>query len=220
VRVSKDNLLLGVLTWLTFGLAWIAKQRGEADSLEAIGFVAGVIAVWLTVKENVWNWPIGIANSVAYIFVFFRQRLFADGSLQVLYVILGLIGWYMWLFGGPNLTRLVVVRTPKWEYPILAVIGAGATYFMTLYLTAEKDAAPFLDALTTVLSLIAQYMLTRKYLENWMVWIAVDVIYVPLYFWKHLSLTGILYAVFTAMAVVGLIDWLKTYRLSASEPTT
>src|SRR3954453_5767037 len=78
---------------------------------EALGFITGAICVWLTVKQNIWNWPIGIANNVFYIVLFFEARLFADMSLQIVYVVLGALGWYWWLRGGENRTRLLVSKT-------------------------------------------------------------------------------------------------------------
>lgn len=196
------------------GVSWRLKY---SEPLEVIGFISGALAVWLTVKENIWNWPIGIVNSATYVVVFFKQRLFADGGLQVIYVVLGFWGWWAWLFGGKNRTRLTVVRSPIWEYGVLGVITVAATWAMTLYLGQQKDAAPFLDAFTTVLSLVAQYQLTRKYLENWLIWIFVDIIYVPLYIWKGLYLTATLYVIFLVMAVLGLLHWRNVLQKAIAE---
>lgn len=179
---------------------------------EALGFITGAICVWLTVKQNIWNWPIGIANNLFYIVLFFEARLFADMSLQVVYVVLGGLGWYWWLHGGENRTKLLVAKTSLPHAAVLAAITVIATTGLTLFLQSVNDSAPFLDALTTVLSLVAQYMLTRKLLENWYVWISVDVVYIGLYIYKELYLTSFLYLIFLTMCIAGFIQWRKAFQ--------
>ena len=125
---------------------------------------------------------------------------------------LGLLGWYWWLKGGENKTTLKVTRITLKEALVLAAITAVATYGFTKFLTSVHDAAPFLDALTTVMSLVAQYMLTKKIYENWFVWMTADVIYVGLYIYKGLYLTSVLYVIFFGMCAVGAKQWLDAYR--------
>jgi nicotinamide mononucleotide transporter len=180
---------------------------------EVLGFITGAICVWLTVKQNIWNWPIGLASNFFYIILFFEAKLYADMSLQLVYIVLGVLGWYWWLHGGLNRTRLLVSRVSPLTTGILVIITIIATAGMTLFLQSTNDSAPFLDALTTVLSLVAQYMLTRKLLENWYVWITVDIIYIGLYAYKELYLTSFLYAVFLSMCLVGLWQWRKAQQL-------
>ncbi len=194
--------LLSLLLLLAAWRHWI-----PVDVVEAFGFVSGAWCVWLTVIEDIWNWPIGIASSVFFIVLFLHARLYADMGLQVVYVILGLLGWYWWLYGGRSRTALRVSRTDPVTALVLAVLGIGATWGMTLYLRHIHDAAPFLDALTTALSLAAQYMITKKIIENWYVWLVADVIYVGLYVFKHLYLTGGLYLLFLGLCVAGLREW-------------
>jgi nicotinamide mononucleotide transporter len=201
-------------------LIWSAlTHHSEMEITEVLGFITGAVAVWLTVKENVWNWPVGIANSVFYVVVFFHARLFADSSLNALYVVLGFLGWYWWLKGGEHRAVLHVSRASKLSAGILAGIGVIATAGMTVFLTSVHDSAPFLDALTTVLSLIAEYMLARKLLENWWVWITADVIYIGLYAYRSLYLTAILYALFLAMCIVGFVRWRRTWLAAEPPPT-
>jgi nicotinamide mononucleotide transporter len=177
------------------------------DLTEVLGFVTGAWSVWLTVKQNIWNWPIGIANSVFYLWVFFQARLFADSSLQVIYVVLGFMGWYCWLRGGPQHSTLRVSRVSLRTSLALALVLVAGTLSMGAFLVNVHDASPHFDALTTVLSLIAQYMLTRKLIENWLVWITADVIYIGLYFSRELYLTSVLYAIFLTMCLMGLRQW-------------
>ncbi|HYT12576.1 MAG TPA: nicotinamide riboside transporter PnuC [Candidatus Nitrosopolaris sp.] len=193
-------------------IAAALMHRIPMDITEVLGFVTGAWSVWLTVKENIWNWPVGIANSAFYVIVFANARLFADSSLNVLYVVIGFLGWYWWLRGGQNRTALRVGRVNVVSAVLLAALGGVATFGMTRFLFSVNDSAPFLDALTTVLSLIAEFMLARKLLENWYVWITADVIYIGLYTYRSLYLTALLYAIFLAMCIAGLVRWRRTWR--------
>ncbi|HEY1107305.1 MAG TPA: nicotinamide riboside transporter PnuC [Opitutaceae bacterium] len=179
---------------------------------EAWGFATGGLCVWLVVRENVWNWPIGLANNVVFFVLFLQSRLFADMGLQVLYFGLGLYGWLNWLFGGAQHTPLKISRTTRAEWVVLALAIPLGTWALSAILIAVNGAAPFWDALTTILSIAAQYLLCRKRLENWYLWIAADIIYVPLYVSRDLVLTGVLYAVFLVMCLVGLGGWSRTWR--------
>src|SRR4051812_40341233 len=163
---------------------------------EAWGFVTGGVCVWLVVREHLWNWPVGLANNIFFFVLFLRGRLYADMSLQIIYLGLGVYGWLNWVFGGKNRSALKVSRTTRIEWIALAAAIPICTFAMHGILIKVNDAAPLWDALTTVLSLAAQYLLCRKRFENWLFWIATDVIYIPLYFARKLPLTAVLYAVF------------------------
>ena len=183
---------------------------------ETFGFISGAWGVWLQVRENVWNWPVQLVSSALYVIVFFQARLFADTSLNVLYIALYLLGWYWWLRGGVNQSALHIDRL-SWRLGApLAIVGAAATAGLTVVLDSIHDSAPFLDALTTVMSLIALLLTGRKLLEAWWVWIVVNLIYVGLYLYKGLALTAILYAVFAAFSVVGLLNWRRLLKAQAA----
>jgi nicotinamide mononucleotide transporter len=181
---------------------------------EVLGFVTGAWCVWLLVEENIWTWPIGIANNAFYVVVFFRARLFADMSLQVVYIALSILGWYLWLHGGRGRTRLAVQRTRWREGAVIAAAVVVMTVCGTVFLRRILDAAPLLDAFTTSMSLAAQYMLTRKLIENWYLWIAVDVVYIGLYTSRALPLTAVLYGIFLAMCIAGLFEWRRSEALA------
>jgi nicotinamide mononucleotide transporter len=161
------------------------------------------------VEQNIWNFPIGIANNIFFIVLFLSARLYGDMALQVVYIVLGLIGWWQWLHGGVNRTELQVNPASTQELLMLLFVGAVATAGMREYFIMINDSAPFLDALTTALSLIAQYLLNNKRIENWFVWIAADIIYVGLYVQKGLYLTAVLYALFIGLCITGYISWRK-----------
>ena len=200
------------------------KQVLPISLTEVFGFITGVVCVWLVVKQNIWNWPVGIANELFFIIVFWRARLFADMSLQFLYVILALLGWYRWLYGGQGKTALHVSRITAKAAIVLSAICAASTAGLTVYLRSVHDAAPFWDALTTVLSVIAQYLQTKKVVESWHVWITVDVFYIGLYLYKSLALTALLYLIFLIMCVIGVREWQASLandaRAAALQPQT
>ncbi len=188
-------------------VSWM--RWAPVDFTEACGFVTGAVCVWLITRDNMWNWPIGLANNVFFAVLFWKARLFADMGLQGVYLILGIWGWWQWLRGGANHSRLAVTRTRPVEWIGIAVFLVAGTWGLRELLLAVNGAAPFWDSLTTILCLAAQYLLCLKRFENWWLWIAADLIYVPLYFHRDLPLTGILYAGFIVLCVTGLVRWRK-----------
>jgi nicotinamide mononucleotide transporter len=190
-----------------FGLLrWVA-----ANPYEAGGVVFGILSVWLTTRENVWCWPTGLVTVGLYIVVFGEAKLYADMGLQVVYVGLCLYGWYEWLHGGPGHGALRVSRTPRSAGLALAAGGTIFALVLGAGLRGHTDAAlPYLDSTTTSFSLAAQWMQTRKWLETWAVWIAVDVAYVGMYVYKQLHPTAVLYIIYLALAVMGRRAWIKS----------
>jgi nicotinamide mononucleotide transporter len=178
---------------------------------EIVGVLFGILAVWLTTRENVWCWPTGLVNVGLFILVFHEARLYADMGLQVVYVLLCLYGWWAWLRGGPGHGALAVSRTPRGAALGLAVLGTAGAALLGLTLYRHTDASlPFWDSSTTSFSLVAQWMQARKWLENWAVWIVVDVAYVGIYVYKRLYYTAALYAVFVGLALLGLAQWRRS----------
>jgi nicotinamide mononucleotide transporter len=175
--------------------------------LESAGFATGAASVWLAVRQSPGNWPFGVANAVILFVLFFRHRLYGDMALQVLFAAICLLGWYRWLFGGVGHSPLRVTRISRAGALAYAAAGVVATAVFTPYLRSINDASPLLDALTTVLSVEAQYLMTRKVIEHWLVWMVADVIYVWLYADRGLYVTSLLYVIFFAMCVAGWRDW-------------
>jgi nicotinamide mononucleotide transporter len=193
--VSAFMFLATTLGWWQFSLT------------EVVGFVTGGICVWLTVREHIANWPIGLVNNLVFFVLFWRGRLFADATLQVFYLALGIYGWWSWRYGGAKRTELIISLATRSECLALFAIIPLATWGLSQFLVAVQGAAPFWDALTTVISLAAQYLMCRKRLEHWLLWMTADVIYVPLYLSRHLTLTALLYFVFLLMCIVGWRQW-------------
>ena len=187
------------------------------SGLELVAALLGALSVYLSVRQNIWSWPTAIVNVVVYSFVFYQARLYADMGLQVIYTGLSIYGWYEWLHGGENRTELHVTRTSPRLGALLAGIGLAGSAALGLFLRGATDAAlPFMDSFLSSTSLVAQWMMTKKKLENWLVWIAVDVLYVGMFIFKHLYITGGLYIVFLALAVRGYIDWRRSITEAAS----
>jgi len=179
--------------------------------LELVAAVVGALSVWLSVRQNIWSWPTAIVNVVLYAVVFYEAKLYADMGLQVIYAILSIYGWYEWLYGGAGHTELHVSRTGPRLGAALALIAAAGSAILGVFLHHATDAAlPFMDSFLSSTSLVAQWMMTKKLLENWLVWISVDVLYVGMFIFKGLFLTAGLYAVFLALAVKGYIDWRRS----------
>jgi nicotinamide mononucleotide transporter len=174
---------------------------------ELLGFGTGAASVWLTVLARISNFPVGIANSAFFLVLFLSARLFADSGLQVVYIVLGFAGWWQWLHGGRARCRLTVARS-GWQLLAACVVFAVlATWGLTVLLKHVHDIAPFWDALTTAVSLAAQFLLNCKRIENWAFWIAADLVYIPLYVVKRLDLTAIVYVLFLAMCLAGAAAW-------------
>ena len=189
------------------------------SSLELFAAVLGALSVYLSVRQNIWSWPTAIVNVVVYALVFYRARLYADMGLQVIYALLSLYGWYEWLYGGEDRTALQVSRTAPELAGRLAVIGLAGAGALGLLLRGATDAAlPFMDSFLSSTSLVAQWMMTRKKVENWLVWIGVDVLYVGMFTYKHLYITAVLYLVFLVLAVRGWIDWHRSLESASRVP--
>jgi nicotinamide mononucleotide transporter len=170
--------------------------------------VFGLVYVLLAIRESAWCWPVGIANAALFLVVCAHARLYGGAGLQAVYLVVSVYGWYEWRHGGEQHGRLSVSRTPARWAAGLALAGLVGTLGLGLVLKYRTDAAlPFPDAATTAFSLAAQWMTTRKWLENWLVWIVVDVAYVGICASQHLYAMAALYAVFLVLAVLGYKEW-------------
>ena len=184
----------------------------QVTAAELLGFVTGAACVWLTVRARISNFPVGIANSAFFLVLFRSARLYADSGLQVVYIALGFAGWWQWLHGGRDRARLEVARSGAWLLAGCAAFVLAATWGLTVLLRAADDIAPFWDALTTAISLAAQFLLNAKKIENWAFWIAADLIYVPLYAVKRLDLTALVYVLFLGLCAAGASGWRQALR--------
>ena len=187
-----------------------------AHGLEFIAVVFGIVSVLLSVRQNIWSWPTALVNVTLFFALFYKSGLYSDMGLQVVYFILSLYGWYEWLYGGKDRTELRVSRLSNRTGVILLGIGVvvwGALTAITSRLPGV--ALPYLDAALTTASLIAQWMMTRKILENWALWVILDVAYVGMFIFKGLYLTAMNYAVYLGLAVLGHVAWKRSLAAAA-----
>ncbi|MGA9767609.1 MAG: nicotinamide riboside transporter PnuC [Blastocatellia bacterium] len=180
---------------------------------EIIGAAFGLLSVWLTVKENIWLWITGLISVCFYIVVFFQAKYYANMGLQVVFIALQIYGWHEWLRGGKDRGRLEISRTDFKLGLWLAAIAFIATAAMGYLLATRTDAVlSYWDSAASALSIIAQWMLAKKLIENWIVWIAVDAITIGLCLYNNLFATAALYVAFLVLAMMGLIEWRKTIK--------
>ena len=181
--------------------------------IELVAVVITLTAVYLTTRQIIWCWPLGMVSVTLYAVVFHQARLYADMGLQGLYFALAVYGWWAWRHGGEDHGELAVSRAPRRALALLAALALVTGIALGQTLTRFTDASlPFLDSLLTTSSIAAQWMQTRKLLEAWLVWLAVDVFYVGMFLYKGLYPTAGLYALFLYLAVRGFVEWRKSMR--------
>ncbi|MFF3177170.1 nicotinamide riboside transporter PnuC [Streptomyces sp. NPDC057900] len=188
---------------------------------EVLGFGSGALCVWLVARQHLANWPVGIANNVFFVLLFAQSGLYADAGLQFVFIALAAYGWWTWTHGGGSGPDSLPVRnTTRAEWGLLLAAGVVGTLALTVLLDRATDSTvPFWDALTTALSLAATYGQCRKLVESWWLWIAADVVYIPLYAYKELYLTSLLYVGFLTLCLFGLRNWRRGLTVRQREFT-
>lgn len=176
--------------------------------LSLIAFVFGVAGVWLTIKQTIWCWPVSIISVIASVIEFYKEHLFGDMSLQIVYFFAALYGWYFW--NKQNAQEFSVTKMPSlflWHMILITLVQSLIYYYLLIYFKGDR---PLFDGILTAASLTATYMMTRKWLENWLTWVVIDAAYVVLYGIKFMWLFALLYLFFTLIAFFGWIKWRKT----------
>lgn len=185
--------------------------------LEIAAVIFILANVWLATKENIWTWPTGIIGVILYTIVNYKAKLYANAGLQIIYFVLSIFGWYEWLHGGENKTELHVRRANvrQWTGCAIASVLLTAAVMELLRWTHDSQQT-FLDAATTALSIVGQWLMNEKLIENWWFWLVVDIAYVPIYLHAGNWLTAGLYAVFCVLCIKGIVDWKRSMRSTAS----
>lgn len=198
--------------------SWASNsRRGVLDWLatewpQVLGFVTGAVCVLLAGLRNVWNYPIGIANNIVLFAVFLGAGIYAAAGLQIVYLLMGAHGWWRWTRGVEQ-SRTYVADTPRRAWPWLLVAGViGAALLVWLLTTFTDSELAVADGLTTAASLVAQYMLNRKWIQTWFVWIGVDIIFVGLSLAAGLWIIAALYVLFIGLCVFGFTSWRRVAR--------
>lgn len=181
--------------------------------LEIAGAIVGLAYIWLEYKANIWLWLASIVMPAIYIFVYYGSGFYADMGINIYYLAASLYGWLMWRKKGDGAEERPITRMPARYWVPLAMVAAVSFAAIAILLLKFTDSTvPYGDSFTTALSIIGLWMLARKYVEQWLVWIAVDAVCAVLYIYKGLYPTGVLYALYTVIAVAGYFKWLKMMR--------
>jgi nicotinamide mononucleotide transporter len=191
----------------------LAEALRSTSPLEFVAVSFGLVSVYLSAREHIISWPTAIVNVAIFFVLFWRAKLYADAVLQLVYLALSIYGWYEWRFGGAQHTPLRVSRATRRHWavlvPLFLVGGVGLGALLARF---TDSPLPYSDALLTAGSLVAQWMMTRKLLENWIVWIVADVVYVPVFIQRGLPLTALQYSVFLVLAAMGWFGWRQSLR--------
>lgn len=184
------------------------------SALETLAAMLGVANIVLIVRRSIWNYPFALAMVSLYAVIFYEARLYSDAGLQLFFFAVNLYGWRAWRRNRIAAGQIVVERLARagamlWiSGSIAAILGWG------LLMSRLADASyPYWDGAIAMLSVAAQILMTRRYIENWHWWIAVNAISIPLYLKKDLNLTAGLYGLFLALAIWGLLEWRRAERL-------
>lgn len=181
--------------------------------IEITGAVLGVLFLFFEIRQSAWLWPTGILTSLFYIYIFYSAQFYADMGLQVYYVLISIYGWFYWLRGtkaydGESIPIVRITSSLVWK---LAFITLGIFVVIAYVLVNYTDSPlPYWDAFTTSISITATWMLARKILEQWWLWILVNFVSLGLYVYKGLYPTVVLFAFYTILSFVGLRQWRRT----------
>jgi nicotinamide mononucleotide transporter len=186
--------------------------------IEVFGSIFGLIYLYFSIKQIIWLWPVGIISSLLYIFVFYKSKFYADMSLQVYYLVVSIYGWFYWEKDKEQQhdeTHVVSSSVKEWfifvfiTFLLTVAIGYGLDNF-------TDSPLPYWDTFTTAGSIVATWMLARKYIDQWLFWIVVDFVSMGTYIYKSLYPTVILFAVYTVMAYIGYKSWKKDLKKIAA----
>ena len=181
-------------------------------AIEITAVLCGLVNVGLIIRRSIWNYPFGLVLVALYAKIFFDYKLYSDAGLQVFFFVIQIFGLYWWLRGRGDLGELIVLRLDSRQLTITLGTALVASLGLGIVMACYTDAAlPHWDALIATLSVTAQYLLSRRYLESWYFWIVVDIVAVGVYIAKELQLTAVLYLIFLCLAVFGLLQWQRAF---------
>ncbi|MBQ5894874.1 MAG: nicotinamide mononucleotide transporter [Rikenellaceae bacterium] len=179
-------------------------------ALEIIGVIVGLIYLWLEYRASVWLWLTNIIMPVIYIYIYGEAGFYADMGINIYYLVASIYGWAMWLRRGDSGEQLQITHTPKkMILPLTAAFAVAMAVITYILINYTDSTVPYGDSFTTALSIVALYMLARKQVEQWLVWLVVDAVCCGLYLYKGLYPTAALYGLYTILAWVGYLRWLK-----------
>ncbi len=187
-----------------------------SELIEIVAVFLGIANITLLIRRSIWNYPFGIVMVILYANIFFEHRLYSDSMLQIFFLVIQCYGWWYWLRNRDVTGHVTVRKMQQSQYFIFAGVSVVFALSLGTAMWSYTDADyPFWDSTIAALSVVAQFLLSRRYLENWIVWIIVDVLAIGLFLIKGLTPTSVLYCVFLIMATVGLFNWKAAYLTGA-----
>ncbi len=180
----------------------------EIWQIESLGVIFSLLFVFFNAREHIVCWLFGFLSSAVYIYIFFVSKLYGDSLLQIYYLVIAIYGWYSWAKKPQEIVDQGVKSLPFSTLRNWLIIGALLTPVFGYYLDNLTDSdVPYMDGSTTVFSFIATWMMTRKIIQNWLIWIVVDLVSTGLYVYKELYQTSLLFLLYTIMAIYGFMTW-------------
>jgi nicotinamide mononucleotide transporter len=181
------------------------------NPFEVVAMLITVWSIWLATKENIWYYPTGLVALLMYTWIYYEAKLYAEAMLQIVCFGLMVYGWYEWLHGGANRKELPVTNTPGWAWTsgiVSGVLLSALTIWIQLKFTDNPN--PYVDSSLLAWSLVAQWMTARKWLQNWILWVIINTISIPLYVVRGLWPTVVLYIALWVLAILGYREWRRT----------
>lgn len=188
----------------------ISQLINAIDPLEFVGLIIGLLYLYLEYKANIWLWPVGVVMPLVYIVIFYQSKFYADMGIYIYYFFASIYGWYIWTKSKEQTDEIIISHLPYRNIGkltgIFVVIFAAIAFVLIRF---TDSPVPYGDSFTTTLSIIAMWMLAHKYVEQWLLWIVVNVVSTGLYFWKGLDTTAVLFIVYSIIPVFGYMKWRK-----------
>jgi nicotinamide mononucleotide transporter len=199
---------------------WLQSLLSSAQAMsswEAVAVILAIAYLLLAVKENILCWLFAFLSTAIYTVLFWDVSLLMESALNVYYMAMAVYGWHQWTRGGTNGddgTHALAVRSMSGQQHVLVISGIAVLTFVSGYFLSEHSSAawPYIDSFTTWASVITTYLVTRKYLQNWLYWIVIDTVSIPLYIDRGLNLTALLFVAYVVIAVVGYVKWRDHFR--------
>ncbi len=186
-------------------IVWI-----RSNYIEFCAALFSIAGVWLTTKQIIWCWSISLVGLFLYTYIFFCSHIYLQSILQVFYIAMTLYGWYNWSKGGDNESGLKITGIKRKQafiyFFIWLILSIIFGYIFSHY---TRDPLPWADSLTSVCGIITTYLMAKKILENWLIWIANDLVLIVICFYQKLYISSVLYIIFIILAIYGYIEWKK-----------
>ena len=183
------------------------------QTIEIIGAIIGLLYLYLEYKANKWLWPVGVLMPVVYVWIFFQSKFYADMGINVYYFFASIYGWIRWNRYSSQEEELPITHTPRRLILPLSLIGTALFAAIAFVLIRFTDSpVPYGDSFSTAVSIIAMWLLAQKHVEQWLLWVVVNVVSCGLYLWKGLYPTSVLFAIYSVISVFGYFKWRRIMR--------